>query len=68
MYNVETWVKLNSYVCSYTFIIPHYLLHKLNSSRSCFEAEVLHINEYHLKNLLKGCNFTEYARISSFHE
>ena len=54
-YIVETRIKLNSYVatCSMNHII--YVLHMLNSSRSWFEAEVLHINVYnYLKSLLNG--------------
>ena len=50
-------------LCSYLIIKPYQLLHVLN-----FNTETLHINEYHLKSLLKGCGLTEYARTFSCHE
>ena len=71
MYNVETRVVLKFYKATYSLNHNYYilqLLHTLNSSTQKLNQgrNAIHINEYHLKSLLKGYSHTKYTRIWSY--
>ena len=61
-------INMWKFLCSYLFNKLHWLLLMLKSSRSWFNVEALHVNEYHLKGLSKECDLIKYAGLSSCHE